>query len=206
MRRNLFHDLKLFQNSSIYSIDFSFILYLIFWLGPRTRYIYYMKIITLSIVIKTLFIRFYHKKVLHCWTSCNCNIILRYLEYAYQNQFTWYELLILHVSWFCWKCVKFHRTFLSCYVIDCMISVYLCIHYDILLNFLKSTDRIFFPINYFNVQFYEYLLTKEKFWICKYYASCRSQNISLLQLDIDIIFLSKNLFAIKVRIANEAKK
>ena len=101
-----------------------------------------MKIITLSIVIKTLFIRFYHKKVLHCWTSCNCNIILQYLEYAYQNQFTWYELLILHVSWFCWKCVKFHRTFLSCYVIDRMISVYLYIQYDILLNFLKGTDRI----------------------------------------------------------------
>ena len=188
----------------------------------RNGVIYYMKIITFSIVIKTLLIRFYHKKVLHCWTSCNCSIILQYLEYAYQNQFTWYELLILHVSWFCWKCVKFHRTFLSCYVIDCMISVYLCIHYDILLNFLKSTDRIFFPIderiiitlaincnlswNYFNVQFYEYLLTKEKFWICKYYASCRSQNISLLQLDIDIIFLSKNLFAIKTRIANEVPK
>ena len=161
------------------------------------------------IVIKTLLIRFYHKKVLHCWTSCNCSIILQYLEYAYQNQFTWYELLILHVSWFCWKCVKFHRIFLSCYVIDRVISVYLYIHYDILLDFLKSTDRIIhcnLSWNYFNVQFYEYLLPKEKFWTCKYYASRSSHNLFLLRIDIDIIFLSKNLFAIKTRIANEVHK
>ena len=38
------------------------------------------------------------------------------------------------------------QNFLSCYVIDRVISVYFYIGYNILLNFRKSIDQILFPI------------------------------------------------------------
>ena len=127
--------------------------------------------------------------MLHCWTSGNCNIILQYLEYAYQNQFTWYELLILHVSWFCWKCVKFHRIFLSCYVIDRVISVYLYIEYNILLNFLKSIAGLSWI--YFNGKFYKYVLPKEKGYECKYDTSRSSTRYSHY-IPLKNLFCNKN--------------